>query len=366
MPDYSTTQKVSRPWTEGVDKLTNTLLQYLQIKNMMNQQNFQQQQQQRQLAQEQAAPEAARQMATMAGIGQPSQPIASAGGLVTREQPSIDINALIKSPMGQQFIQQMALAKAKQQPKEFNIPGDVDSFLAAHFPYDTTEKRMSALNEFRKPETIEAFKEWKKSTALPFYNVIPTSEGFVPFNARTGKPEGYSGYKKPLTNEMITANQQIGTLKETLSKVKEDYDPDFVGPISGRIGSTKEATIGIPEKQASFYANLEQTKNSLIYLLSGKQINEGEYNRLLKQLPDRNLPSNVFKVRMREFDRTLDSIIKEREAGSGGYGIPSRQPAAMAGGEAAPTGKTVVRTGKEKGTGNKVIMYSDGSVEYAK
>lgn len=153
---------------------------------------------------------------------------------------------------------------------------------------------------------------------------VQTAEGIVPFGTKTAK-RGMKVGDKVLSSEMITAEQQIGVLRETLDSVKDSYKKEYVGPISGRTGTLGEAVGGITKDRAAFYANLEQIKNTLVYLLSGKQINEQEYERLARQLPDRNLPEGVFESRMKEFDRTLNSMIKNRKSASGGYGVPSKE-----------------------------------------
>ena len=217
--------------------------------------------------------------------------------------------------------------KKANTEKEFNIPGDLDSFLAAKaggfkFDYSTPEGRMGMLKLYGLvPEMAKEFQAWKRDMAPPIYNAVSTSEGILPFSVRGGQVAGGPIGGKPLPNEMITTNQQIGTLKETLDRVKALYKDDYVGPVAGRISGAKEVTIGVPTEQAQFNADVAQIKNSLVYLMSGKQINEQEYQRLAKQLPDKNLPSDVFKARMNTFDKTLDSIVAERQKNSGGYGV---------------------------------------------
>lgn len=188
--------------------------------------------------------------------------------------------------------------------------------------------------------------------------LVPTNQGFRVFNKRTNSFEdvaGAEGLGKPPTNEMIQSTSQIATLKGSLDRVKELYKPEYVGAFAGRLGGLQEATTGLPPEQASFYADLADIQNTLIYLKSGKQINENEYQRLLKQLPDKNNPESVFNARMTEFERVLNQIISSKEANMQGYGGQR--------GISQPTGKKVVRTGVQKSTGKKVIQYDDGTTE---
>lgn len=233
-----------------------------------------------------------------------------------------------------------SLIKIPKEPviKEVNLPPVIDAFLTQKFGSKYTSSDTSQRKQFIDyMSTEQGKKEFKKfapeyisMTATPYYQVVPTSEGLTQFNSRKegGTPVA-TGLDKPLSSEMITAEQQFGTLKDGLSVVKRLYKPEFVGPAAGRIGTAEESTIGLPENQATFYSALEGMKNALIYALSGKQIHESEYNRLLKQMPTRNLPESVFEARMKEFDRQLQSIIDNRHKAMGGYGLPQNNSRQM-------------------------------------
>lgn len=134
-----------------------------------------------------------------------------------------------------------------------------------------------------------------------------------------------------MPSEQVSGLQQIQTLKDALKTASDSYDPNYVGPAAGRISAAQESVLGgagFSEKRAIFYSALEQLRNSLVYLLSGKQINENEFKRLEKQLPGRNLAPTVFNARMKEFKRTLDSILKGREKllRQSGYGVNAPDP----------------------------------------
>jgi hypothetical protein len=219
----------------------------------------------------------------------------------------------------------------KAQTKEFNIPADLDTFLAGQagmqgWNYMTPEGRQAAMQWYGTPQGQQAYNAWwerRKTTAPPIYNFLQTSEGYAPGNVRAGTVGAPTGKAKPLTGEMITAEQQISTLKDTLDQAKKLYKPDWVGPVVGRTAGVLEQTVGIDPKRSAFNAQVAQMKNTLVYLMSGKQINEQEYERLRAQLPDINLPPKNFQARMGEFERTLNSIIMNRRKNMGGYGISS-------------------------------------------
>jgi len=185
------------------------------------------------------------------------------------------------------------------------------------------EKSKVAMAWLDTPEGRHALMTARDEMTSPAVTFLQTEQGYVPVTTRgsnigaVGQP---TGLNKPLTSEMVVAQQQIGTLKETLERVKKTYKSSYVGAVGGRWGGLMEKTLGVETDQAKFYSDVAQIKNSLIYLLSGKQINQTEYKRLLDQLPSRELPSGVFEARMENFERTVNSIIANRQKGMGGYG----------------------------------------------
>ncbi len=236
----------------------------------------------------------------------------------------------------------------EKEAKPVNMPPWYDALGASYFPdYSTnveSQKKWATMFS-EKMKTPEGQKELmglagkiSAGTATPFYMVAQTSEGFVPFSARTGQLGEPTGVGKTLPSEMVTQQQQIGTLQETLSRVKQTYDPSYVGFVSGRLGKIGEKTIGVGERQSKFYSDLAQLRNTLIYLYSGKQINESEYKRLTEQLPMENMPESTFKARMENFELTLMSIMENRKTAMGGYGTNVQNPKVT---PANPTGIVV-------------------------
>jgi hypothetical protein len=264
------------------------------------------------------------------------------GAPVTKEDPT----EWMTSPDGQRSIpvtkqqaQELALegwkkyqAPAQEKPHEVNVQGDVDTFLGMKFPGYFTDKakRTEALNAFANdPKLKTAYEEWwdkRKTTAPPIYNFVATDKGLVAGNARTGAMgQPNEGALKPIPASEITPLQQIKTLRSALETARNLYNPDFVGPVTGRAAEFGRSVLGgagqSPERIV-FNASLQQARNSLVYLLSGKQINETEYKRLDKQLPSSYLMPSAFIPSMDEFERTLDDILanKQQTLKEGGYG----------------------------------------------
>lgn len=116
---------------------------------------------------------------------------------------------------------------------------------------------------------------------------------------------------KPTEADKKTSSE-INNIQEGIARIRTNYSKDFVGPIAGRYGGAKEMTIGLPPAQAEFYADVRSMKDALLRAKSGAQINEQEYRRLVKFLPDENSPASVFETRLLRFEKEMDSIIRGR------------------------------------------------------
>lgn len=295
------------------------------------------------------------------------------------QDPQLLLKSLLSiassNPMAMKQLQLMQFEKDFNKPERVNVGrgSDVIDPTTGRIIYSNPEEKTSrspteielalsitkgdpqkALELIRSPNSTELFKYygelesikrenpqdkripiWEQkikniSQGLPFFSFPVTAEGIVPMNARTGKSGTATGLGKPLTGEMITQESQLATIRSSLDQVKNLYNPSYVGFVEGRWGSVKENTIGVDNEQALFYSSLEDIKNSLIYLKSGKQINESEYKRLLAQLPDRKLPDNVFESRMKDFDRVLNEIERSRQSNMGGYGNKAKENQSIA------------------------------------
>jgi hypothetical protein len=249
---------------------------------------------------------------------------------------------------------------AQGQPKTkterpVNMPNWYDAVGATFFPdYATNPASQAAWNarftammgnDKGRAELLTLAQRIAQSTTPTSVTYLQTNEGFVPATTRgpgagsIGQP---SGSHKPMTGEMVTSEQQLGTLKDTLDRAKTLYNPSWVGPIAGRLGGIQEKTIGIDPQRSSFLAQNTQMSNTLIYLMSGKQINESEYIRLKKQLPDVDLPPKNYEARVAEFERTLESIIENRHKNMGAWGVGNGSSVGSGGSQLPQEGQRVV------------------------
>lgn len=140
----------------------------------------------------------------------------------------------------------------------------------------------------------------------------------TPYNG--GKLDEYKKSKIPTS--LVEQGIQIDQLSVPLENVERTYNRDLVGPVASRIGKASQYIEGTASPEAStFYSSLADIKNMIIYLRSGKQINEQEYERLTNALPDEGTSPTAFEERFKNFKQMYSEIINSRRKRliQGGY-----------------------------------------------
>lgn len=145
--------------------------------------------------------------------------------------------------------------------------------------------------------------------------------------------------KKTLPADQAQHLADFDTLSEQLQLVKSSKKPEFTGPVESRVGDLAQ-TLDIPSiglaaspQRADFISNINSIRNQLIYLRSGKQINEKEYERLLAELPNEKRSDVDFDAKLANFERVFNEIkANRRNALSTGFNVPGNATSA------APTG----------------------------
>ncbi len=226
--------------------------------------------------------------------------------------------------------EQQANAYAKTNPQE-KFTGDFGNFLKAKGSqfkdlgeaWDTYQKE--ALGIYGKKEEIKSkYKAQKDGKAISSY---VSEDGYKKTIWRN--PDGtlveLQSKEKVKPNQESPSTQKesakLSTLQELSNTIRQSIKPDYLGGVAsgisgngmgGLTGALREATGYISDDEAQFRANVQSLKNQLLYLRSGAQINENEYQRLLKELPDLNQPENVFTSRLDAFDKQLNDLLKPK------------------------------------------------------
>lgn len=147
---------------------------------------------------------------------------------------------------------------------------------------------------------------------------------------------------KAQPSDQLQKETDLSTLKFALDKVKGSYDQELVGPVASRYGKGKQYIEGAATPEATdFYSNAADMRNQLVYLRSGKQINEQEYVRLKAAIPNEEMSPTDFSQRMANFEQMLDAMQRTRSGalagsgyrGAGQQGLPSFPAKQTAAGE---------------------------------
>lgn len=102
---------------------------------------------------------------------------------------------------------------------------------------------------------------------------------------------------------------------ERIRALTNNFQSGWFGPVRGGIVApfSERFTGNISDEEVQARRLMMDASDMLLRARSGAQINEQEYARLKKLLPTPDLPENVAKARMDDFERTLRVLVSERE-----------------------------------------------------
>jgi hypothetical protein len=121
---------------------------------------------------------------------------------------------------------------------------------------------------------------------------------------------------------------QYDVIREQIKRIKDDYKSKYVGLVSGQVGKVTQFK---DSEEAAFRQVILDVKDSLLRARSGAQINEQEYARLSKLVPDFTDSESQFKGKMRSFEQTFESIAKQRAKAQSSGGVFIRNQETRAG-----------------------------------
>lgn len=113
---------------------------------------------------------------------------------------------------------------------------------------------------------------------------------------------------KPLAGATAKSVAELNTTLEMIDDLESLFDPRFTGPIVGRAYPVREITGQVEPEEVEFHRLVADIRDTLLRARSGAAITVPEYNRLIKIVPDPNLPGNVFASRLRGFRRSVRQL----------------------------------------------------------
>jgi hypothetical protein len=128
---------------------------------------------------------------------------------------------------------------------------------------------------------------------------------------RPAEVEGGGVAPRPVNPSATEREKTAGfeVIKGQLDRIEKKYKPQYVGIVSGQIGRLTQLTNA---NEAEFRQIILDVKDSLLRARSGAQINEQEYARLSKLVPDFSDSNEQFQGKMKAFRESLNSITQQR------------------------------------------------------
>lgn len=230
-------------------------------------------------------------------------------------------SGLLRTPDGMPFVGGKAIDNARELK-------NMKTTAASDAPITDPGKLAfaRAFIQQRSPETLEGFDQMVKTgsftekmfSQLPSYatgrqdffsaqGVIPSGDGFkgVTFNSKDGTfkvvdlPTDGQLPAKPRTANPEEADffAKAETLNTVMGQVAKLYSDDKVGPFAGRIGRAVDTYTPFTDTERSSLRNYTAKMfNNMIYLRSGKQINQEEANRMGEEFMNINNTPGSFKT----------------------------------------------------------------------
>lgn len=196
-------------------------------------------------------------------------------------------------------------------------------------------------------QTPISFQEWQKQAAnlkqtsgsggQPYFIPVTTGNGVIPFDARTGK---FNDDGRKDLRPSATAEDQLTKSQSTLyqlGELEKQFTPDRVGVLRGRYKTMQLAIGGEMGDQglADMQSTISTLKNTVINLRTGAQMSEPEAQRILQEVPDFNLPPDVFMARLQHAKNYFADYLSRRAKLAFGR-TTSGDVDQMLGGEIAP------------------------------
>ncbi len=165
------------------------------------------------------------------------------------------------------------------------------------------------------------------NTPAPYFMFMGSDQGIVKGNARTGELTPTGVGNKPGAG----SQQRMVDMSAALSQIqllKDDFNPEYVGPLEGRFENVYTRLINSPNKAAlaRFQTRVASLKNRFIKAITGAQMSEPEAVRIMSQLPDLNLPDSTFLARLDVSEQELGNILDIEQQVASGVRKPTESP----------------------------------------
>jgi len=151
----------------------------------------------------------------------------------------------------------------------------------------------------------------REAGSRPYFTPLQTAGGIQSFDTRTGQIAGRLGDFKPTaTAEEALTNAQ--SVQADIKRIRTQFKPELVGPLMGRYNSIEQALVGGNPDITNLYQTAQRLHNTIVYLRTGKQMNESEAARILAELPGKNERPDVFLAKLNNMGSYFDEWMTNR------------------------------------------------------
>lgn len=145
----------------------------------------------------------------------------------------------------------------------------------------------------------------------------PVDFGATPSGGSGGTPAVPSPKVPPtLPNEAIDFNTRASTIAKTLQDIRSTYKPEYVGPVAGPVSKIIDTKTPWGNPDRSLFRNrVAKAFNDLVYLRTGKQLNQDESVRMADEFISKNNTPVAFNSALTSMTEEMNGLVSNRRKG---------------------------------------------------
>lgn len=142
--------------------------------------------------------------------------------------------------------------------------------------------------------------------------------GFQRINSIDGRVEPVKGARAKIPATENTRRGNLQSMHDSIKRIKEisATKSSQIGPLDSVWEGLKTATTGTDPEMREIKRTTDSLGDTLLRLKSGAQINEKEYARLRKLVPDTSSPFATFQQDLELFNQELELVLKNTIPGN--------------------------------------------------
>jgi len=116
----------------------------------------------------------------------------------------------------------------------------------------------------------------------------------------------------PLSATERNALTEEQALADQLVSIGRQYQPAYVGLVTGRVHGKLEPIGGLSGEESKFRASVQELRNKTLRMMSGAAVTPSESTRIEGQLPGVNNAPSVFEARLEQTSHNIAMLMQRR------------------------------------------------------